>query len=48
LSVWEQEVEVVAADVILSQVDDRHGQTLFPMVVGGVFGDITDELCYLQ
>ena len=47
LPVWHQEVKVVTADVILSQVDDRHGQTLFSVVVSGVFGDVTDELRHL-
>ena len=37
LSVRHQEVKVVTTDVILSQVDDRHSQTLFSVVVGGMF-----------
>jgi len=37
LSVRHQEVKVVTTDVILGQVDDRHSQTLFSVVVGGVF-----------
>ena len=48
LSVGQQEVEVVTADVILSQVNDRHCQTLLPMVVSGVFRDVADELSHLQ
>ena len=48
LPVRHQEVKVVAADIILSQVDNCHGQTLLSVVVGGMFGDITDELCHLQ
>lgn len=37
LSVGHQKVKVVTADVILSQIDDRHGQTLLSVMVGGVF-----------
>ena len=48
LSVGKQEVEVIAADIILSQVDNCHGQTLLSVVVSGMFGDITDELCHLR
>lgn len=37
LTVRQQEVKVVAADVILGQVDNSHGQTLFSVVVGCMF-----------
>ena len=37
LSVWHQEVEVVTTNVILGQVDDRHGQTLLSVVIGSMF-----------
>lgn len=48
LSVWHQEVKVVTTNVILSEINNCHGQALLSVVVGGVFGDIADELCHLQ
>ena len=48
LTVWQQEIEVVTANVILGQVNNRHGQTLLSVVIGCVFRDVTDKLCHLQ
>ena len=37
LSVRQEEVKVITTNVILGQVDDRHGQTLFSVVIGSMF-----------
>jgi len=47
LPVGQQEVQVVAPDIVLCEVDDRHRQTLFAVVVCRVLRDISDELCDL-
>lgn len=48
LSIGHQQIYVVATDVVLSQVDDSHHQTLLSMVVGGFLRDIAHKLRYLD
>jgi hypothetical protein len=44
LSVRQQQIQVIAPDVILREIDDRHRQTLLAVVIRRMFGDISDEL----
>lgn len=44
LTIRQQEVHIVRPDVILSEVDDSHGQRGFTVVVRCDFRNITDEL----
>lgn len=47
LSIGHEQIDVVASHKILGQVHDRHHQTLFAVVVAGLFGDVSDELSHL-
>jgi hypothetical protein len=44
LSFGFEQIDVVTAHKILSQVDNRHGQTLFSVMIRSLFGDISNEL----
>ena len=44
LAVRQQEVQVIASDVILRKVDDGHRQTLLAVVICRMLGDVPDEL----
>lgn len=44
LSVRQQQIQIVASDVVLRKIYNRHCQTLLAVVIRGVFGDISDEL----
>ena len=44
----EQQVDVVAAHILLRHVNDRHGQTLFTVVVSAVLRDVAGQLSHLD
>jgi hypothetical protein len=44
LAIRQQEVQVIASDVVLCKIDDRHRQTLFTVVICRMFRNITNEL----
>ncbi len=48
LSLRLQEVDVVAADIVLCHVDDGSRETDFTVVIAGVLGNITSQLRHLQ
>ena len=42
-----QEIEVVAADEMLSQIHDSHGQGLFAVMMSGMFANVANKLANL-
>jgi hypothetical protein len=42
-----QEIEVVAADEMLGQIDDSHGQRLIAVMMSGVFANVANKLANL-
>ena len=44
LSTWIEQVDVVAADILLGKVDNGHRERLFTVVISGMLRDITNEL----
>ena len=44
LSVREQQVQVIASDIVLCQVDNGHRQTLFTVVICRMLRDISNQL----
>lgn len=44
LTIWHKKVDVITSNVVLGQVNDRHCQTLFTMMVAGLLRDVASEL----
>jgi hypothetical protein len=42
-----QEIEVVAADEMLGQIHDSHGQGLIAVMMGGMFANVANKLANL-
>jgi hypothetical protein len=48
LAVGQQEIQIVASDIVLCQVDDCLGQTRFSVVIRCLLADIADQLGNLK